>query len=366
MAAELYSPIYLTVVSLLCLGVGMRYVLSDGYELQEHSGNLLWGLLFAAALTLWLGLRPISSEFVDMGNYAYYYINYVSPKYIIDWHEEWIWQFIIVLCRTFKLSANEYFLVIEAIYIFTSLWAVKRFMPLSSLTALLFVWITMSFYSYATNTIRNGVACSVLLLAFSFLLERKTLILGVLISLVAFGVHRTVLLPILGFCGGLIFSRKPIVAFYIWIGALVISFIETESIIKFLQSLNFDDRFASYTMNDKDLSIFSRSGYRWDFLLYGLPPILCAFYFIEIKKESDTWYNILSCTYILANAAWVVLNQVSFSDRFAYLSWFLYPVIVAYPFLNLPVWENQDRKIGYCLIGYMLFNVAILLYIWIR
>lgn len=362
MAPELYSTVYIIVVSLLCLGVGVRYVLSDGYELQEQKGNLLWSILLASVLAIWLGLRPISPEFVDMGNYAYNYNNYVSPKYIINWHEEWIWQFIIVLCRTFKLSVNEYFLVIEAIYIFTSFWAVKRFMPLSPLTALLFVWITMSFYSYGTNTIRNGVACSTLLLAFSLLLERRTVIWGILIGLVAFGVHRTVLLPILGFCGGLIFSRKPIVAFYIWIGALVISFFETESIIKFLQSLNFDDRFVNYTMNDRDFSIFSRSGYRWDFLLYGLPPILCSFYFIEIKKESDTWYNILSCTYILSNAAWVILNQVSFSDRFAYLSWFLYPVIIAYPFLNLPLWDDQDRKIGYCLIVYMLLNLAIFLY----
>jgi hypothetical protein len=38
-------------------------------------------------------------------------------------------------------------------------------------------------------------------------------------------------------------------------------------------------------------------------------------------------------TYLLANAVWVLLIHASFSNRFAYLSWFMMPWLLVYPFL---------------------------------
>ena len=44
--------------------------------------------------------------------------------------------------------------------------------------------------------------------------------------------------------------------------------------------------------------------------------------------------------------------RASFSNRFAYLSWFIYPLVMAYPLLRMNLWEDQDRKTSLILFAY--------------
>ena len=46
----------------------------------------------------------------------------------------------------------------------------------------------------------------------------------------------------------------------------------------------------------------------------------------------------------------------SFSNRFAYLSWFIYPVVMAYPLLRMNIWKDQDRKTALILFFYSGFT----------
>jgi hypothetical protein len=54
----------------------------------------------------------------------------------------------------------------------------------------------------------------------------------------------------------------------------------------------------------------------------------------------------------------------SFSNRFAYLSWFIYPLVIAYPLANLPVWKEQDQKIGVILLAYCGFTLFMEVIYW--
>jgi hypothetical protein len=49
--------------------------------------------------------------------------------------------------------------------------------------------------------------------------------------------------------------------------------------------------------------------------------------------RSDPFYVRLVNTYLMANGFWVLVINTSFSNRFAYLSWFLMPWVLIYPFL---------------------------------
>ena len=49
--------------------------------------------------------------------------------------------------------------------------------------------------------------------------------------------------------------------------------------------------------------------------------------------RTDPFYARLVNTYLLANALWVLVINTSFSNRFAYLSWFLMPWTLLYPFV---------------------------------
>ena len=53
---------------------------------------------------------------------------------------------------------------------------------------------------------------------------------------------------------------------------------------------------------------------------------------------------------------WIIVINASFSNRFAYLSWFLYPIVLSYPLLRMSIWKNQGRKTAYILIAHSLFT----------
>ena len=90
--------------------------------------------------------------------------------------------------------------------------------------------------------------------------------------------------------------------------------------------------------------MFSHTGFRWDFLLYSMMPIVLGYYVVIKRGIQDRTYTILLNTYTLANAFWVMVIRANYSNRFAYLSWFMYPIVLAYPLLRLDVWGDMQGK----------------------
>ena len=66
----------------------------------------------------------------------------------------------------------------------------------------------------------------------------------------------------------------------------------------------------------------------------------------------------------LCNAFWIMVIRSAFSNRFAYLSWFIYPIVIAYPLVNLRVWDDQDRKTGWILLSYVGFTAVMIAFVW--
>ena len=89
-----------------------------------------------------------------------------------------------------------------------------------------------------------------------------------------------------------------------------------------------------------------------------------AWYVCVKHQIRDNWYDVICTTYCLCNAFWIMVIRAAFSNRFAYLSWFLFPVVIAYPLVNLPIWEDQDRKTGWILIVYSGFSAFMLTFVW--
>ena len=112
------------------------------------------------------------------------------------------------------------------------------------------------------------------------------------------------------------------------------------------------------------MSEFSRTGFRWDFLLYSAAPVVMAWYVCIKRNLQDNWYNVICTTYCLCNAFWVMVIRSAFSNRFAYLSWFLYPIVIAYPLVNMPLQEAQDRLTGWILLAYGGFSAFMWFFFW--
>jgi hypothetical protein len=63
----------------------------------------------------------------------------------------------------------------------------------------------------------------------------------------------------------------------------------------------------------------------------------------------------------MANAFWILVIRANFSNRFAYLSWFLMAVIVFYPFFKMKFFKKQNKVLAYTILGYFGFTYLMFL-----
>jgi hypothetical protein len=320
--------------------------------------------VISTTLIFWLGNRPLSGYyFGDTSSYALSYVANSSDRVGVIWNHEWAWTLLMSSCKASGLSVSGFLTIVEAGYVVVALWAVKRLMPDNTLLGMLFVISSLSYYSYGINGIRNGLACHIIILGISFLADRKYMLCAVLF-LTALGLHRSTMLPIAASVAGAFFIKNPKYAIYIWIASIFVSLLAGGVVTSVFASLGFDDRMNSYTDTSNSMSQFSSTGFRWDFLMYSAMPVFMVWYICVKRQVSDTWYDLIATVYCLSNAFWIMVIRSSFSNRFAYLSWFIYPVVIAYPLANLAVWDSQDNKIGVILLAYCGFTVFMQAVYW--
>ena len=227
---------------------------------------------------------------------------------------------------------------------------------------LIYLTILVSFltFAYSTNTIRSGMAHSILLLGISLYLNQKKDKLSVISMacfIFAFSVHKSIALGLVCFFMAYYIVGLRI-SFQFWFLSIFLSLFVGNQVASFFQGLGFDDRLDKYLVAD-DFTGFSRTGFRWDFLLYSAIPIILGYYIAIKRGIEDKKYSILLSTYLLANAFWIMVIRAQFSDRFAYLSWFLYPVVLSYPLLKMDIWGKKQGLYAYWILtGHLLFTLV--------
>ena len=180
------------------------------------------------------------------------------------------------------------------------------------------------------------------LLAMALLATRKKHFVAVVLMLMAFFIHRSSMLPTAMAVASLFFIKDTKLALRFWYASIALSLLTGRLFEQIFASLGFDDRMSSYTANGTG-DVLS-SGFRWDFLLYSAFPVWMIWYVTQYRKFRSPEYSIFANTYLLCNAFWILVIRASFSNRFAYLSWFIYPIVIAYPLMRMNLWKNQDRR----------------------
>lgn len=365
--AIFYHGIFYTGILILCLIECRKiYPLSATTLLNSRHKEERGAILLSIILILFIGTRPIDAVFADTVGYAAEY----SRPYNIEIDEkrsEWAWTFFANFCKSLGVSVHFWFTGISFFYIVPLLLACKRWFSNQNIyLAMLFVFSAFSFFAYGVNGLRNGVACSFVIGAMSLYSGNvKNKILACLMCFVGFFIHKSIALPIICFLLSYYIIKKFQWALAFWFMSIVLSLSLGNSVASFLEPLlGFDQRFSEYLSASSDgdlMQNFSYTGFRWDFLLYSCMPILLGYNILQKRKISDKIYVILLNTYILANAFWVIVINASFSNRFAYLSWFLYPIVLAYPLLRLAIWKDQGHKVVYVL----MFQCVFVFFMWL-
>lgn len=353
---QYYYPIFIYSIILLSVAQYMNLQSISQYTLLTAKKREVGIFLYCVAFIIVVGLRPISYHFGDTVNYAHTYYGYQRGLLLYDSNSsEWLFNWMMANASK-RMDVQNFFLIIEILYMIPMLWACKRFFSKNLGIAMLFCLGAFSFFTYGTNGIRNGMACSLILLALSFLIGIKTekIIAGIL-CFCAYNVHHSTALPILCMIIAYFYRNTRMIMSF-WLFSILISLVAGGTVESFFSGLGFDDRLSGYINSHQYDDSFSSTGFRWDFLLYSVIPIWLGWYVIFKKNMVDRNYQILLNTYILCNAFWVMLIRASFSNRFAYLSWFMYPLVLAYPLLTLPIWKDQGKKTGIILMGHVLFT----------
>ena len=354
--ANLYNSVYLVVVGFIAYLHYLKIKNLSVFSLQKtklFSESFI--LLLTCIVVLFIGTRPLAGAFTDMFAYTDYYLS----SQMIDTNNEPGFLLTANLGHLLGLSVESWFTFIAAIFFGCNLLASRSLDKVNGELIYLTILVSFLTFAYSTNTIRSGMAHSILLLAISLYLDRKKNklpIVSIVCFIYAFSVHKSIALGLICF-----FLAYYIVGlrrcFQFWFLSIFFSLFVGNQVANLFQGLGFDDRLDKYLIAD-DFTGFSHTGFRWDFLFYSAITIILGYYITIKRKIENKKYSILLSTYLLANAFWIMVIRAQFSDRFAYLSWFLYPVVLSYPLLKMDIW---GRKQGVCaywiLLGHLSFTL---------
>ena len=418
--ASLYTPLYHHGMLLVVIGCALLY-----WDCQNRAGSLTRFnraaiVVIGVGMIVFIGFRPVNVAFVDMVDYAMVYervqLGGASSS------NDPLFNGLQRLCGQF-LSTNGWFVVCAFIYVAPLALAAWRVHGAWAFPVFLACLTAFSFWAYGVNGIRNGMATSVLLLAFAF--HDKPVVMFPLMA-AAWGFHGSTLLPTGAFLLVRYVKRTEIwLAF--WVLCAVVSSVAGnagEMLVAHYNPYASDDRIEKYIHGSNE-----EGGFRADFLAYSIVPVvgtlllagrtrartrrlgarvgswpglnwmrsrraLSAIGMGSGKRacaqggrwdwgvasarlggagrgpssglaaawespggrglaapqakatpgasdrlpgvrllRTDPFYARLVNTYLLANALWILVIHADQSNRFAYLSWFMMPWVLLYPFV---------------------------------
>lgn len=330
-------------------------------------GKRVFALLLTTVVLIYIGFRKIDIYFVDTVTYQRIYQEFcVYPNESMELLSDYGFALLTYFLAPFK-SDRLYFIVIGCLYVLPLYFTFKDKLKDNYYILLLLFICSFSFIGYGVNGLRNGLATTFLICAFF----NKKLFGQLFWIAIAISMHKSALLPAVFFLLSKRFSN-PKWYVYLWFACLFLTIIAHDFIGQYLGSIDFlgenDNRMEEYFNLDfgggetGNVS-FSHTGFRWDFVLYSVIPIWLGFKYIIKKHFNEEWYKRLYCVYVGCNAFWLLTMYIPFNNRFAYLSWFIYPIVMSYPLLiNNNIIKNQGARLKQMVFINFLFTFLM----WVR
>lgn len=352
--ARYYYNIYLLIVTFATIVESLNYArYSDNRLVQKSTMPAAWfaPLAFTVFMILYIGLRPLSGVFVDMMNYNQFYYIVYGHWFDFDWDvENYLFDNLFNHMASEEIDIRLFFLLLAAIYFGALFIACRKLFPSDTFYAIIIYLAAFSTFSYGTNGIKAGAAATLFLCALAYWRQWIPCIAFLFLSL---GFHHSMVLPIVAFLACR-FYDKPRAYIWFWVFAFVIA----AAHITFFQNLfaNFADDQAAGYLSDDDSGY--RTGFRLDFIIYSAAPIILGYYYIFKWGYRSKTYNILFNTYTLTNAIWMMCMYASFTNRIAYLSWLMLPIVLVYPLFDKCFLRNQYKFLNtvvWCHLGFTLF-----------
>ena len=357
--AQYYHIIYDLIVVFLSVIVFSQYRRKRaGLNTSSKESPSVYMVLLSAFMILFIGLRPVNGTyFVDMSSYNHRYLLFMGEPFSFDWGtDNIIFDNLFLLMASRNVAVDYFFLLIAALYFGCIAWACSLMFPQDKLATFLVYLGAFSTFSYGVNGIKAGAAAALFLVALALNMKEKK-VWAVFFLLLSLGFHHSMILPVVAFIFCL-FVRSPRAFIVFWIICFFIAAFHVVEIQYFFSNF-VDEQGAGYLLGDEEnVRHDILNGFRIDFILYSFAPILVGWIAVRRGIEMSRNYRFLFCLYTLTNAIWLLCMYAEFTNRIAYLSWFLLPIVLIYPFLIESRGKRQYqtfRWVAYVHLAFTLF-----------
>lgn len=368
--AEFYQIIYLAIVSILTIFSTFG---EKSIDPANRNKSLLKGVFLLTFMILFIGARPVSIVFADMGQYANFYLRqYAGNQFIFNFSlQNVIYDNFCMWCACHNVPSVAFYTFIAIIYFSCIFLSCEKLFPNSPFETFLVYLAAFSTFSYATNGIKSGAAAAVFLVAVAY---RKKVVLSLLLALISYGFHHSMQMVVASYII-VLFIKNPKYYVVFWCVSFVLAIAHITVFQELFAGLA-DDKGADYLYVEDSDAIDElgqlietkvkggyRTGLRLDFVLYSVIPIIVGWFMIKKFELESEMFFLLFNLYVLTNSIWLLCMYASYTNRIAYLSWFLYPFVLIYPFVKFD-YKNKLQFTYYrsIVLGHLCFTLFMLFF----
>lgn len=354
---EHYSTIYHLTIAFLTIGMFLPILDSNGLTLRNAVRYNWYSGIILILVIAFIGLRNPYADFRYLGDtiaYTRIFTNIELPMFSTS--KDYGFDFFMYLGSE-VMNVQFFYLLCAVIYVLLPYLAFRKWFGERAWLALLAYVTAMSFWSFGINGLRNGLAASLFIYGLSFL--KQPIKLVVLFAL-AISFHKSMFLPVASFMITRYFKNTNVL-FVIWLLSIPFAYIFGNSleynVNYFFDSIGFkDNRISSFFMDEIDGQSIDRR-FRLDFILYSSVPIILGLIYVNKFRFKEEFFLRLLNSYILSNTVWLYLIYAAYTNRIAYLSWFLMPIILVYPLLKRRILFGQIDWLFFIVFGSLFFTL---------
>lgn len=356
---EHYTSIYyilLSVVIVLCvLPLGLKNNIVDFPRINLKAGTFLILLVTIA----FIGLRDPNGHWSYFGDTSAYTRTFdlIQEGIKTEFNKDVGFYVFMKLCSQI-MGIQGFYIMSAIIYVVLPYLTFKKWFGQYVFFALAVFVTAMSFWAFGINGVRNGLASSIFIFALGFR-NKKWLMYGLMILSITF--HKSMMLPMISFIIASYYKNTKTLMIF-WLLTIPVSLVVGKGFESVLSSILSSDSIIGDNRGDAYLTgalqeLASEQRFRLDFVLYSAAPILLGRWFLFKRNYSNDLYSLLLNTYLIANGIWIMLIYIPYTNRVAYLSWFLMPILLIYPFLIMTSVDKLNKKITLVILGSLAFTI---------
>ena len=347
---EYYKITYYAIIGFILFFI-LLHTLKDGSLYASRRFNNIMSLILICIVILFLGLRDPMGNWRYLGdtsNYTNLFNNFDPSIHKSEPGFNLLMQFGIDF-----LNVRLFYILCACLYIIPVYIVCRKWFNNYAFYALALHISMISFWGYGINGIRNGLATSIFIFGFLFY-EKKPLMFLCMLASVTF--HNSMILPLLAFVISSFYKNTRVYT-VIWFLAILFSLFFGRIIedLPFHSLISSAGKVENFFVNELDGEIVRRE-FRIDFIIYSIIPILLGLYYQYKLKFNDVFYIILLNTYIIANSVWILLIRAAYTNRIAYLSWFIMSIVIIYPLLKKHLIKYQPQKIALLILASLILT----------